>query len=71
VITRPRLRDTPISKATDDAAEAAGYIGSLSRELRGIALKYDFGFLAYLLAMAEEEAGTTARRMNGHGSNVA
>ena len=55
----------------DSAGEAAGYIGNLARELRGIALKHDFGFLAYLLAMAEEEAATTVRRVNGRGPDAA
>jgi hypothetical protein len=71
VTMRPRHKDESIPNAADSAAEAAGYIGSLARELHSIAAKYDLGFLAYLLAMAEEEAEATARRLNGHGSDAA
>jgi len=71
VTTRPRLRDTPIPQTTDHAAEAAGYIGSLARELKGIAVKHDFGFLAYLLAMVAEEAEATTRRVDGHEPDAA
>lgn len=57
-------------KETADAADAAKYIGTLTRELRGIAAEHDFGFLAYLLAMAGEEAQETVRRVNERGSNT-
>ncbi len=45
---------------TAGAVEAAGYISSLASELREIALKNDLGFVAYLLAMAADEAKAVA-----------
>ena len=32
------------------AADTAGYIGVMAKEMRGLAAKADLGFLAYLLA---------------------
>ncbi len=57
-------------KETAEAAEAASYISTLTRELRGIAAKHDFGFLAYLLAMAGDEAQATVRRLNERDSST-
>jgi hypothetical protein len=48
--------------AQDNAAETARYIASLARDLREMAKRADLGFLAYLLAMVEDEAETTASR---------
>jgi hypothetical protein len=45
-----------------DAGDTARYIGGLARELRALAAKADLGFLAYLLAMVEDDAEATARR---------
>jgi hypothetical protein len=42
------------------SVETARYIGGMARELRGIAVKSDLGFLAYLLSMVEQEADTAA-----------
>ncbi len=45
-----------------DPDDTARYIGSLANELRGMAMRQDLGFLAYLLAMVVEEAEATAGR---------
>ncbi len=42
---------------TAGSLEAAGYIGSMARDLGQIAAAHDLEFLAYLLAMAADEAG--------------
>ena len=42
--------------------EAAQYIAVLAHELRTMAAKADLGFLAYLLAMVEDEAAASARK---------
>jgi hypothetical protein len=55
--------------ARDDNAPPANtidtalYIAGLAKELREMAKKADLGFLAYLLAMVEEDATDTARRL--------
>jgi hypothetical protein len=41
--------------------ETAEYIGGLAKELRAMAAKADLGFLAYLLAMVEQEAEGAAK----------
>jgi hypothetical protein len=46
-----------------DAADTARYIGGLARELRELASKADLGFMAYLLAMVEDDAEATVRRL--------
>ena len=58
------------------AREAASYIEKLAGELRILALKSKFSFLAYLLSMAEEEAKAiaqgkqpTSKRGNAPGSD--
>jgi len=48
-----------------DARETARYIEQMARELRDLARGADLGFIAYLLGMAEDEAGATARRIGG------
>ncbi|MEX0696692.1 MAG: hypothetical protein WD099_04050 [Dongiaceae bacterium] len=45
------------------AADTAGYIGIMAKEMRGLAAKADLGFLAYLLAMVADDAEETARRL--------
>ena len=45
------------------AVETTDYIGGIARELRGMALKADLGFLAYLLAMVTDEAEAISRRL--------
>ena len=45
------------------AADTAGYIGTMAKEMRGLAAKADLGFLAYLLAMVADDAEETARRL--------
>jgi hypothetical protein len=47
------------------AFDAAHYIQHLAGELHGIASQCQFGFLAYLLKMAEEEAATLSNRLEG------
>jgi hypothetical protein len=46
-----------------DARETAEYIEGLARDLRRLAASADLGFLAYLLAMVEDDAGATVRRL--------
>lgn len=50
------------------AAETSEYIGGIAKELRAMALKADLGFLAYLLAMAIEEADAIDRRHREKGT---
>lgn len=45
------------------AVDTTEYIGGITRELRGMALKADQGFLAYLLAMVADEAEAISRRL--------
>lgn len=45
------------------AVDTTEYIGGIARELRGMALKADVGFLAYLLAMVTDEAEAISRRL--------
>jgi hypothetical protein len=45
------------------AADTASYIGTMAKEMRGLAAKADLGFLAYLLAMVADDAEETARRL--------
>jgi hypothetical protein len=44
------------------ARDTASYIERLAKELRAMAAESDLGFLAYLLSMAEEEAGNVVRQ---------
>ena len=46
-----------------DARETAQYIEALAKDLRRLAATADLGFLAYLLAMVEDDAGATVRRL--------
>ena len=59
--------DGRMTTATKDAErtarETADYIATLARELRTLAAKADLGFLSYLLAMVEEDAEATSRRL--------
>jgi hypothetical protein len=50
---------TPVTSTVDTSE----YIGGITRELRGMALKADLGFLAYLLAMVADEAEAVTRRL--------
>lgn len=43
--------------------ETAEYVHGIARELRGLAARANLGFLAYLLAMAEDEAAESSRRL--------
>ena len=45
-----------------DTEETARYIRGLARELRQMAAKADLGFLAYLLAMVEDDAEAAVAR---------
>jgi hypothetical protein len=51
--------------------ETAEYIAGLAKELRAMAAKADLGFLAYLLAMVEQEAEGAAKSslIKGKSSN--
>ena len=44
--------------------DTAQYISILARELRAMAAKAELGFLAYLLAMVEDEAAASARKQS-------
>jgi hypothetical protein len=46
-----------------DARETAVYIHRMAKELRSLAVEADLGFLAYLLAMVEDDAAATARNL--------
>ena len=46
-----------------DARETAEYIEGLARDLRRLAADSNLGFLAYLLAMVEDDAAATVRRL--------
>ncbi len=45
-----------------DAQDTAVYIQRMDKELRALAIEADLGFLAYLLAMVEDDAAATAGR---------
>ena len=53
------LTNSPMQPEGEDTAQ---YISMLARELRIMAAKADLGFLAYLLAMVEDEATATVRK---------
>jgi len=44
------------SELKTTTADTAQYIGGMAKELRALAAKSELGFLAYLLAMVEQEA---------------
>ena len=46
-----------------DARATAQYIETLAKDLKRLAAAADLGFLAYLLAMVEDDAGATVRRL--------
>jgi hypothetical protein len=48
-----------------DAGDTARYIQHLAKELRLMASEVKLDFLAYLLAMVEDDAAATARQLNG------
>lgn len=50
--------------------QTADYIHGIVRELRTLAANSNMGFLAYLLAMAEDESGETARRLKASGKRA-
>jgi hypothetical protein len=56
---RMDLTNSPMQPDGEDAAQ---YISLLVHELRVMAAKADLGFLAYLLAMAEDEATAIMRK---------
>jgi hypothetical protein len=47
------------------AVDTARYIQHLAKELRLMASEARLDFLAYLLAMVEDDAAATARQLNG------
>ena len=51
------LSNPPLQPDSEDTAQ---YISVLAHELRVMAAKADLGFLAYLLAMVEDEASASA-----------
>jgi hypothetical protein len=62
-MNQPRLPDPSRSPI-----ETAEYIEGLAKDLRRLAAAADLGFLAYLLAMVEDDAAATVRRLaNGAG----
>ncbi len=54
---------TRSAEPSRDARETAEYIEGLARDLRRLAAAVDLGFLAYLLAMVEDDAAATVRRL--------
>jgi hypothetical protein len=52
-----------LTEPSPDARETAAYIEGLARDLRRLAGAADLGFLAYLLAMVEDDAAATVRRL--------
>jgi hypothetical protein len=46
-----------------EARDVARYIEHMAKELRSMAAGVDLGFLAYLLAMVEDEGASTARKL--------
>lgn len=57
-------------KGTAGTIEAVAYISGIARELRGMAVEHNLDFLAYLLAMADDEAQATVRRLNDRNSDT-
>lgn len=53
-----------------DPRETARYVEQFARELRKMAKAADIGFLAFLLAMVEDEAAATLRRLGEGGTAV-
>lgn len=53
----------PADGSKIDAVETADYIKTMAAELRSLAANADLAFLAYLLAMVEDDAGATVRRL--------
>jgi len=54
------LRDLP---SQPDGEDTAQYISTLAREMRTMAARADLGFLAYLLAMVEDEATASLQKL--------
>lgn len=54
---------SPGPSSDADSAATADYISAIARELRTLAAKSNLGFLAYLLAMVEDDAQETPRRL--------
>ena len=54
----------------NDAGDTARYIERLARELRTMAAGVDLQFLAYLLAMVEDEAANSGRRLGAKRSKI-
>jgi hypothetical protein len=54
------LRPLMIPRVEQDPKDAARYIGRFAGDLKRMAAGAELGFLAYLLAMVEEEANAEA-----------
>lgn len=54
---------TEDSGGSEEAVETARYIGSMAKELRALAAKANLNFLAYLLAMVEDDAHALIRKL--------
>jgi hypothetical protein len=52
------------SAPVQSARDAARYIETLAKDLKRMAAEAELGFLAYLLAMVEDDAGATVRRLD-------
>jgi hypothetical protein len=46
-----------------DARDTAVYIQRMAKELRALAVEAELGFLAYLLAMVEDDAEATVHQL--------
>lgn len=53
-----------------DGEETAQYISVMAREMRTMAAKADLGFVAYLLAMVEDEAASAASKTAEQGKGA-
>lgn len=61
--SRPKRLMTIVYRSRHEARDAALYIETLTRELKRLAHSPDLEFLAYLLAMASEEARAVGRKL--------
>lgn len=59
---RPDLGET--SRSSRDTAQ---YIETMAKEMKQLAARADLGFLAYLLAMVEDDAAATVKRLTPRG----
>ncbi len=59
--------DGQVAEPARSARETAFYIESLAKDMKRLAVEARLDFLAYLLAMVEDDAGATVRRLDKSG----